>query len=293
MHHQNYTKVRNLSKIMSSTYEYKRTLFYSKDEIKTIILKFLNEFNKFKLSDRYSSLYFKFRGNLEFYSEILYHTKFLNIKENVTWKERVYCILNDIEEFPKCKYCGNNKNITFVSIEWGYRDYCSVKCSSNSKEKKTKIEETNLEKYGFKNAWGHVKSYSNISQELFNSIYLLLDDKIKKYTYYGSLNKEYVLYRDIENNRNIRPDFAIVSPEKQLIIEFYGDLWHANPKDFKEDDHPNYSKSNLTSKDIWERDKNRIDIMEKEGFKVKIVWEKDYHKDKNKVINECIKFINE
>lgn len=283
-------KIKRLKDIISESIELERKYFLTKEELKNKLVSYIDL--TLKINKRYENLYFKIREDQFLYAEILYYTKFLNYKNKIIlWKERVYCILNDITELPKCKYCDKTGNLTFLNLVEGYFKYCSVKCSSNSLEKKNKIEKTNLEKYGFKNAWGHVSSYSKVSQELFDLIYELLDDETKKYVYYGTLNKEYIFYRDVECSRNIRPDFTIVS--KKCIIEFHGDIWHANPKIFKDDDRPNYSKSNLTSKDIWERDKVRIGIMEKEGFKVKIIWEKDYHKNKNKIINECIKFINE
>lgn len=69
---------------------------------------------------------------------------------DVPFQERVYLYLNGIEERPKCKHCEQNE-VEFTYFTKGYRDYCSVKCSSNSEDKKIAITSTCQEKYGVKN----------------------------------------------------------------------------------------------------------------------------------------------
>ena len=62
---------------------------------------------------------------------------------------KVYWILNDLTDFPKCKTCGKpfiNKNVSSISI--GYPTFCSCKCNLSNKETLSKRVKTNLEKYG-------------------------------------------------------------------------------------------------------------------------------------------------
>jgi hypothetical protein len=82
----------------------------------------------------------------ELFNEIKNEIKF----ETDKFSEKVYFFLNDLKSRPICKHCNYNvvKFDTFIN---GYHDYCSVKCSSNSKDKKEKIEKTCLYKYGVKN----------------------------------------------------------------------------------------------------------------------------------------------
>lgn len=57
------------------------------------------------------------------------------------------------------------------------------------------------------------------------------------------------------------------------IIECYGDYWHCNPTVYKED---YYNKSlHMTSKEKWIRDEEKIKILNKNGFDVKVFWEND------------------
>lgn len=67
---------------------------------------------------------------------------------------RVYCILHDIFENPKCE-CG--KELQFNQYSEGFRQFCSVKCSANSDYKQDKIKQTNIEKYG------HINSFHSIN----------------------------------------------------------------------------------------------------------------------------------
>jgi hypothetical protein len=69
-----------------------------------------------------------------------------------TLKTKIYWILNDITDFPKCKVCGkplSYKNI--ISTTEGYKSTCSVKCAASNPERIKKIKATCLEKYGTDN----------------------------------------------------------------------------------------------------------------------------------------------
>jgi len=87
------------------------------------------------------------RRTTEVYNKILLYTSFLPKSSKI--KERIYCVLNNISIVPTCKHCNVNP-VSFLGPATGYRDYCSVKCSSNSQEKKEQIVSTNISKYGTK-----------------------------------------------------------------------------------------------------------------------------------------------
>jgi hypothetical protein len=53
------------------------------------------------------------------------------------YAEKVYYYLYDLKARPICKHCNYN-TVSFDTFSKGYHDYCSVKCSSNSTEKKNK-----------------------------------------------------------------------------------------------------------------------------------------------------------
>jgi len=108
------------------------------------------------------------------------------------------------------------------------------------------------------------------------------------------LRKEFII---LLPNRNVRkstirienrwfyPDIRI---DKDIIIEFYGDYWHANPQTYKNNDIVHHK---LIAKQIWDNDKERIKILKDNGFNVFIVWQNEYQNNKNKVIKNIIKNI--
>ena len=46
-----------------------------------------------------------------------------------------------------------------------------------------------------------------------------------------------------------------------------------------------------TALEIWEADKERIKQLEKNGYIVHIIWEADYKKNKNQVIQTCVDIV--
>ncbi len=76
------------------------------------------------------------------------------------------------------------------------------------------------------------------------------------------------------------------------IIEFYGDLWHANPNKYKPDDKPIcWSIRSKTAKELWEADERKLSDLENSGFEVLVIWEEDWKKDISLVIRGCRAFL--
>jgi hypothetical protein len=67
---------------------------------------------------------------------------------DISFKEKFYLYENGLTESLKC-YCGNP--VKFVDMKYGYREFCSVKCSTNSKIVKERRKHTSLEKWGVDN----------------------------------------------------------------------------------------------------------------------------------------------
>ena len=70
-----------------------------------------------------------------------------------------------------------------------------------------------------------------------------------------------------------------------------GDDYHGNPKKYKSDDFPNPFRKDLTAKDIWEKDNKKILIAKNNGFKILVVWDSEYKKNKEEIINKCKEFL--
>lgn len=74
------------------------------------------------------------------------------------------------------------------------------------------------------------------------------------------------------------------------LIEFNGDYWHCNPLVY-ESTFFNQNKRSY-AKEIWEYDARKKECAEKQGYKVFTIWEKDWRENKQKVIKECLNYIN-
>lgn len=74
----------------------------------------------------------------------------------------------------------------------------------------------------------------------------------------------------------------IVNDELKVIIEYYGDYFHANPRFYSPDE---YIKIiNKTASEKWISDRKRNFYLENNGYKIIIIWENKWKNDKESVI---------
>ena len=111
--------------------------------------------------------------------------------------------------------------------------------------------------------------YSKVSQDLFWNIYDGIVEKDNEKCYFYELNSEYTFFVWNNDIKIINVDFKMGNK----IIEFDGDYWHSKEEQIK-------------------IDKMRDDYLIKKGYIVKRVKEKEYKLNKECVINECLKFLN-
>jgi G:T-mismatch repair DNA endonuclease (very short patch repair protein) len=77
---------------------------------------------------------------------------------------------------------------------------------------------------------------------------------------------------EFEKEKNITTKFVdYFLKDLNIVIEFYGDYWHANPKMYKSDFYNTRVK--MTSLEIWERDKERINKIKQNVDSIIIIWE--------------------
>jgi len=120
------------------------------------------------------------------------------------------------------------------------------------------------------------KSYtiSKPERELFDSLSIKLDGHL------------------IEKQKWISNKYAVdIMIDNKICIEFYGDYWHCNPKIFESTYY--HSLIDMVASEKWEHDKKRIEYIQKCGYKTYILWENTWNDDKNKALNDIIKFIKE
>ena len=117
----------------------------------------------------------------------------------------------------------------------------------------------------------------------------LLNEQLKQYNIQIKQN-ECIKYINEQTNRkrHLFPDGLI--SEYNIIIEYYGSLWHADPKYYKETD---IVHRNVLAKDIWKENDDRIKLLNKLGYNVIIVWQSDFQYRKDDCINKTVTKIKE
>jgi G:T-mismatch repair DNA endonuclease (very short patch repair protein) len=95
---------------------------------------------------------------------------------------------------------------------------------------------------------------------------------------------------DVESNvRKDRYLCDIVFEKNKIIVEYFGDYWHCNPALWEATDY--HSMIDKTAEERWKFDKEKVRRLEALGYKVIIVWESDYNRDKQscieKILEEC------
>ena len=88
--------------------------------------------------------------NADLHSQVIEFKNSFYPNSDRKFSEILYCYLKGIESNPICKNCCKEPT-KFKMFSFGYFDYCSVKCSSNSTDKKEAIKKTCIQKYGVEN----------------------------------------------------------------------------------------------------------------------------------------------
>lgn len=135
---------------------------------------------------------------------------------------------------------------------------------------------------------GNLKSgYSSISQELFWKILEKYKIEHSQNIFFATKNKEFSLEKEYGGLWL----YDFVDLENKKIIEYNGDLYHANPKTYESTDCPHPFIKKLTAQEIWNKDNRKELKAIQEGFDILIIWDSDFKKDKQKVIDNCLSFL--
>ena len=141
---------------------------------------------------------------------------------------------------------------------------------------------------------GQKITVSKISQNLFKKLYEYL---YQNEIYYSDLNNEFIIHNNL-THKNYLLDFY--DKTKNLVIEFQGDYWHANPNKYDKEDILEFPtnflnrKEKIKAKEIWEYDKNKKDFVCKElNNPIYLqIWESDYRNNPEKIIQDILLYYN-
>lgn len=96
-------------------------------------------------------------------------------------------------------------------------------------------------------------------------------------------------YGFVGNRKIGRYIVDMLNINQRIIIEVYGDYWHANPLIYKGDAYIKAIRKTAAQK--WAYDTKRQRYLEKLGYKVYIIWEKDINEHGiAKILNSLFNF---
>jgi len=123
----------------------------SREECKQQLLnecQIMEKEGKYLVTNSTSGMVSKNKSRRELKEAIIFHTSKLDFKKDVSFSERIYWIMYNINEIQKCQKEGCNNLVLFCGFNNGYAKYCSIKCGANDEIVKKKHIETNLKIYG-------------------------------------------------------------------------------------------------------------------------------------------------
>jgi len=293
----------------TGTYEF---LMYKYNLSKDDAIKLMNEKAIKRGENIKKSFDEKLNINPNFHKEKSHQTKEYWIKKGYSESEteiKLKEIWNDIHKKTWDKRRNNPElytNVNTTQIEYWIKNGYTKEESLNklSERQKTFSLEKCIEKYGEidgVNVWTErqkkwsakiekkykngefvkfrKENYSEPELELFEKIITKSDIKT---AFYGK-NQFFRFFREI--GKTFAYDFVF----NNKVIEFNGDYWHCNPKHYPKNYFHKYL--NMTADEVWKNNDIKIQSIKNLGFDVLIVWESDYNKNKEKIIDECIEFL--
>lgn len=126
--------------------------------------------------------------------------------------------------------------------------------------------------------------YSSISQKLFNDIKNNMDHDSYMY---ATNNGEFKLNK--QGGGIWLFDFLDIKNKK--IIEYNGDIYHANPSMYKHDDKPHPFLKDICAKDIWNKDNEKMLEAKSQGYDVLYIWDSEYKNNPEYILKKCLDFL--
>jgi len=165
----------------------------------------------------------------------------------------------------------NNDNIV-KKIKQKYLERYGFEHATQSDIVKKKIMDTNMKRYGV--PYGFLKGCSNrITTPHKKMVDILLKHGIKH-----SIEvyiKPYIVDILIDN----------------IIIEIYGDYWHANPRKYLKNDVLSFPEKQILVSDIWMKDKKRENYLRSQNFDFHIFWEYDINRKRSLIEAKLLKIV--
>ena len=77
------------------------------------------------------------------------------------------------------------------------------------------------------------------------------------------------------------------------MIEVNGDYWHFNPKKYDGESIVKVRRKEVKVKEVWKHDRNIINGMKQQGYKVLVVWESELKDELEDITKKILKFVKQ
>lgn len=265
----------------------------------------MNEINKYLSKENLEKAYNNGYSS-NYIAKKLFYPDFITSASVVIKHAKLFKIkTRSIKESNSTKHVLNIRKNTCL-IKYGYENPSQVKEIKDKKEKasldkygvinvfqsneiKEKIYKTCKEKYGYEKIGALNLTKRNFTSKFHKTIETVL--KKLKLKFKSEVRNKFAKYNDFYKKK-YNPILDIVLDKYKLVIECNGDLWHANPSLYSKNDIIYLYKGPTKAEEIWKRDQSRVEQIESFGYKVLIIWEKDWKHNKQQVENVIKDTIN-
>jgi G:T-mismatch repair DNA endonuclease (very short patch repair protein)/predicted RNA-binding Zn-ribbon protein involved in translation (DUF1610 family) len=269
---------------------------------KPTILKVLNENGLIRKRNRCSKLNIKFNGHV--YSVNKNCPKCGNQIITTSKNKTIACRnhFNSVSKNRKCIKCMSESFIGEGNPFYGKKhNKTTIKKISKSRKGKGTGENNSMS-----NPVWRKKASDNLKKKWdsgeLESTRKLMSEHMKKTIRSGKIKSgvtskkekqiiQFLKELNVHSIQSYRVDTKICDifiPAYNLIIEYFGDYWHCNPTKYDK----NYfnQKKGMLSKEIWDYDKKKIDLIINYGYNLEVIWENDLKYDNKKIITILNKY---
>jgi len=227
-----------------------------------------------------------------------YMTFCYNTDCNVRWHNENTGRLNKFSESFKQTLKENPQNNNTTLEYWTSRGYSTEEAILKQRDRQTTFsKDICIQKHGEEkgiSVWGdrqrkwidNINSKPEEELKRINRLKSLSGGRMSK----GEIELAKLVNGEIQYTISSHAGYVYDIRVGNKLIEYNGDYWHCNPNKYSAD---YYNKSlHMTSKEKWIRDQEKIEYAKAQGYDIMVVWESDYITNKEKVIRECLNFIN-
>lgn len=222
-------------------------------------------------------------------------------KEQIKFGVSEKCLLNrELKKKNICKKCSLKKQVGEGNPFYGKKHTDAAK-KSNSEKKKGIRTSNHMSTPEYKKLFSDLlrkKWASGTMEHVRAKMSAFLKARIVNGDFKGYIRSkaEDELIKILkENGIEVNPNhkietktFDLFIPTFNLLIEYNGDYWHCNPE--------KYSatfvnkKKNMTAQELWNYDAKKICLGKEHGYYCEVIWESDYKKNKNIILEIIEKY---